>query len=253
MANKKTEWLVAPLIVTLFISSFFTPQGHAQVTLTVGEGSGLPGSLENPVTVSLNNPNDGARAVQVDVCDVDNYLSCTACETTERTTSFECETNELEGGCCRVILVPFGANVVEEGEGPIFIIRYDVSGEAPEGECKDLNPVDAKIAGENLESLDVTLEAGEFCFLTSSSTTTTTKKCACAVNELYSRNSEEVKVLRNFRDQVLRKTQSGRELIRLYYQVSPAIMKAIKEDKGLREKVKETIDKALPLIKGEEE
>ncbi len=46
---------------------------------------------------------------------------------------------------------------------------------------------------------------------------------------------------------------SGQELIRLYYQFSPAIMKAIEEDKGLREKVKEIIDKALPLIKGEAE
>ena len=230
---------------------------QADVTLMVGDGSGSPGSTDNPVVVTLDNPDDMIKGVQLDLCDVDDFLSCTTCDTAERATDFSCSINEIDGGCCRIILVSLTGGSMEAGTGPIFTINYDVLEGAPSGECRDLdlNPEEVEIADEMGEPItgDVITVSGEFCFLASSSTTTTSQKRICAIKEIYSKNSEEVKILRNFRDQVLRKTQSGRELIRLYYQFSPAIMKAIAEDKGLREKVKEIIDKTLPLIEGEAE
>ena len=146
----------------------------ANVVLTIGDGSGAPGSSGNPVVVSLDNPNDKVKGVQVDVCDVDDYLACTGCETTNRTTGFSCTAEEHESGCCRVLLFDFGGGSINEGEEPIFTLSYDVSGEAPTGECRELSTEEEKVSDENQQPLEVTSESGEFCFLTSSTTTTTT-------------------------------------------------------------------------------
>jgi len=75
----------------------------------------------------------------------------------------------------------------------------------------------------------------------------------CSAEKIYGVYSEETKHLRFFRDNVLNKTQEGRELIRLYYKWSPAIVKAMEEDEEFEEWVKEMIDGVLPLIKGEVE
>jgi len=74
----------------------------------------------------------------------------------------------------------------------------------------------------------------------------------CPTEELYGEDSEETELLRNFRDNVLSKTPEGQELIRLYYQWSPAIVRAMDEDGEFKEEVKEMIDGILPLIGGEE-
>ncbi|MBW2222490.1 MAG: hypothetical protein JRF22_08190 [Deltaproteobacteria bacterium] len=50
---------------------------------------------------------------------------------------------------------------------------------------------------------------------------------------------------------MLARTPEGRELIRLYYQWSPAIVKGMEEDEELKQEVKEMIDGILPTI-GEE-
>jgi len=43
----------------------------------------------------------------------------------------------------------------------------------------------------------------------------------------------------------------GQEIIRLYYQLSPTIVKAMEEDEGFKEEAKEMIDGVLEMI-GEE-
>ena len=52
---------------------------------------------------------------------------------------------------------------------------------------------------------------------------------------------------------VLNKTSEGQELIKLYYEWSPAIVKAMEEDEEFKEEVKEMIDGVLELIKIEAE
>lgn len=146
----------------------------AEVTLTIGDGSGYPGSSENLVEVMLNNTNHKVRSIQVDVCDIDNYLSCEECDTTARTTAFSCLISELDNGCCRVIVAAIGDDSIEEGTGTIVTLAYNVSEEAPAGECRDLNPEEEKVSDDTQQPLAANLEAGEFCFLTSTSTTVTT-------------------------------------------------------------------------------
>lgn len=67
---------------------------------------------------------------------------------------------------------------------------------------------------------------------------------------LYGNSSREVELLRKFRDKVLSKTSAGQEVIRLYYKWSPMIVEEMKADINIKMKVKEIVDKILPLVGG---
>ena len=51
-------------------------------------------------------------------------------------------------------------------------------------------------------------------------------------------------------DNLLSQTPEGREVIKLYYELSPVIVKAIENDEDFKGKVREVIDGALELITG---
>ena len=82
-------------------------------------------------------------------------------------------------------------------------------------------------------------------------TTVPTPAPPCTAEKIYGEDSDEVELLRYFRDNVLNQTPEGRELIRLFYLWSPAIVKAMEEDEGFKEEMKEMIDRVLSLIKEE--
>ena len=52
---------------------------------------------------------------------------------------------------------------------------------------------------------------------------------------------------------MLSKTPEGQEIIDLYYEWSPFIVKVVEEDEEFKEKVKSIIEGALPLIREEAE
>ena len=85
---------------------------------------------------------------------------------------------------------------------------------------------------------------------TTSSTSTTVTTGICPSETIYGEFADETELLRNFRNNVLSKTAEGQELIKLYYQWSPVIVKALREDEAFKEEVKAMIDGILPLIKG---
>jgi hypothetical protein len=82
---------------------------------------------------------------------------------------------------------------------------------------------------------------------TPDTTTTTTKEC-CPSKKIYGEHSEEVELLRYIRDNVLNKTPEGQALIRLYYEWSPVVVKAMENDEVFKEDVKEMIDGVLGLV-----
>jgi hypothetical protein len=86
---------------------------------------------------------------------------------------------------------------------------------------------------------------------TGSSTTTTTPITTTTTTSPQPCPVEEVELLRYFRDNVLNKTTEGQELIRLYYELIPAIAKAMEEDEEFKEELKKIIDGTLPLIEEE--
>lgn len=185
MIGKKTKTLSIKLIVNLCFLIFFPLLSQAaDVTLTIGDGSGFLGSTGNPVEVSLDNPNDKVKGVQMDVCDVDDYLTpipndpdnyIFACVPSERTTHFSCKINEQEDGCVTILLWSAEMDeqgdpyLIKKGSGAIFTIKYDVSKDAPPGECRDLNPKNIKVSDKLGNLLEATSEKGEFCFFNCSS------------------------------------------------------------------------------------
>lgn len=86
---------------------------------------------------------------------------------------------------------------------------------------------------------------------TTSSTTTTISSQPCPTEEIFGTYSEKTELLRYFRDDVLSQTPEGQEIIRLYYEWSPVIVKAMEEDENFREEVKKMTYGVLGLI-GEE-
>jgi hypothetical protein len=70
----------------------------------------------------------------------------------------------------------------------------------------------------------------------------------CALSPLYGEGSEEVELLRAFRDEVLSQSPVGQEIIELYYMWSPTIAKIMEEDEEFKKNVKEIIDGMLELI-----
>ncbi len=169
--------LLKVLSVCLCLSVCFVTlpysMAQAQVTLTVGDGSGAVGSDERSVELTLNNPSEKVRAVQLDICDVDDYISSSDCNTTTRSSNFTCSANELETGCVRVVLVSLEGAVIEEGNGPICTILYNVSSSAPPEECRALNPENEQVGNDTGISLGVSTASGEFCFTEATTTTTT--------------------------------------------------------------------------------
>jgi outer membrane protein assembly factor BamB len=71
----------------------------------------------------------------------------------------------------------------------------------------------------------------------------------CPVKELYGEHAEETEILRYFRDNILSKDPEGQEIIKLYREWSPVIVKAMKEDETFRDELKALIDGFLPLIR----
>jgi len=82
-------------------------------------------------------------------------------------------------------------------------------------------------------------------------TTTSSATQPCTAEEIYGEDSEEVELLRHLRDNVLGATPEGQEMIRLYYQWSPIIVKTIENDDESKEEIKEIIDGLLLLIRAE--
>jgi hypothetical protein len=71
----------------------------------------------------------------------------------------------------------------------------------------------------------------------------------CPMTIALGSDSKDLKTLRKFRDEVLSKTPAGQEIVKLYYQWSTVIVKAMEQDEGFKEDVKEMIEDILPMIK----
>jgi hypothetical protein len=79
-------------------------------------------------------------------------------------------------------------------------------------------------------------------------TTTTAPDTTCPAEAIYGEGSVEVVLLRAVRDNLLRRTPDGRELIKLYYQWGPLIVRAMHADEQFKEDVKKMIDGILVLM-----
>jgi len=75
----------------------------------------------------------------------------------------------------------------------------------------------------------------------------------CLAKKIYGEHSKETEILRYIRNNILNQTTEGKELIKLYYQWSPVIVKAMEKDEEFKGEVKELIDGVLGLVDEEAE
>ena len=79
-------------------------------------------------------------------------------------------------------------------------------------------------------------------------TTTPGPISLCPIQTIYGTDSTETQLLRSMRDNILSKTHEGRELIKLYYQWSPVIVKAMEADEEFKEDVKVIVDEIVGMV-----
>ena len=80
-----------------------------------------------------------------------------------------------------------------------------------------------------------------------SSTTTSTTDNLCPIETLYGVSSRETKLLRSIRDDLLCLSPEGQEIIKMYYQWSPVIVKAM-EDQRVRNDIRVIFDGIVSFL-----
>ena len=73
----------------------------------------------------------------------------------------------------------------------------------------------------------------------------------CSMVKIYGEGSDEVAVMRYLRDNVLSKSETGQEIIRLYYMLNPVIANAVQNDDEVKEELKAMVDGILGLVLAE--
>ena len=68
---------------------------------------------------------------------------------------------------------------------------------------------------------------------------------------VYGEDSPEAELLRYFRDTVLSSTHEGREIIKLYYEFSPALTGVMAGDEKLTSEIRAILDSVLSLARSE--
>ena len=129
--------------------------------------------------------------------------------------------------------------------------EYSLNGVCDSGDSKGFVWIEFPVLTGSLLIDQLDLFCPEITTTSTSSSTTTVPLLICPFQELYGEHSKEVEYLRYVRDKVLRKTPEGRELIKLYYQLSPAIVSAMEEDKLFKEELREIMKGVLSMITGE--
>ncbi len=158
---------IVPLFLSFFILFFFCPLTNAAVTLTVENSVGYPGSNERSVDVRLDNPDDNIRAVTIDICDADNYLTCTGCALSEKDDNqcFTCSATEQVNGCCRVVLYALNPDeLIEPGTDSLITVNYSISNSAPVPVCRNLNLQNVQVSNEFNLDVDAIPISGNMCF-----------------------------------------------------------------------------------------
>ena len=65
----------------------------------------------------------------------------------------------------------------------------------------------------------------------------------------YSRDDEETELLREYRDKVLSKSATGRQMIKTYYELSPAVAEVLQKNDTARANARRVLDSLMPAIR----
>jgi len=164
MKKKCTPIRLAGIALSILLAVCLASCRQAEVILAIGSGSGAPGSENNMVEISIDNPAQAIKGIQADICDEGNYLQGVACEPVGSASAFTCAYNELSDGCFRIILLSLSGDVIPEGEGSIIRISYNVSEDAPDDRCVALTASNTAVSDEERNPIATVIQKGSFCF-----------------------------------------------------------------------------------------
>jgi hypothetical protein len=122
------------------------------------------------ITIDLDNPTHKVAEMNMEICTEDNYLTLAGCDTTDRTDGFLCRSRGSDDGCSSVTLFSMNQlDLIEAGAGPIFILRYALSEEAPAEECTTFSTKNTFATDDGSNAVEVVSSPGEYCFVSVSS------------------------------------------------------------------------------------
>lgn len=133
--------------------------GHAN-TITINPGSGMPGSSNNVISISLYNELP-IRGIQLQIADTLNYLRADSAWTVGRAQDFNVAFNQNSGEPF-VTLLLFSTQSITPSDGPIIKLSYSVDSAAPLQTSINLVCSEAILTDENYRSVDVTTLNGVF-------------------------------------------------------------------------------------------
>jgi hypothetical protein len=105
-------------------------------------------------------------------CIAKDNMACTACFVNEdRTPEYICSAHEITDpedsayGCCRVVLFNTEPDdLIQQGDGAVALIKYDIFGDLTSKDCIPLWPYNIKVADQYNEALCAVPKQGELCF-----------------------------------------------------------------------------------------
>jgi len=119
----------------------------------------------------------------------------------------------------------------------------------PVGSLNGLVPADDLEGGARPGGNGVDMGAYEYGAEIVSTTTTTTSPEPCPAEQIYGEGSQEIELLRWTRDNLLRNTPEGQEIMKLYYQWQSPMVVAMNTNKEFKEMVRSLFASTLLLLR----
>jgi hypothetical protein len=134
--------------------------------------------------------------------------------------------------------------------GPVKVTFTDIDGDGifdDQDNCPDVsNPDQADYDNDGRgDACDVYI----YTTTISISTTSTVPANQCAAEAIYGSESEETELLREYRDKVLNKSATGRQMIEAYYEASPAVAEVLQQNETARTSARRVLDSLMPAIR----
>jgi hypothetical protein len=230
-------------------------------------------SSDNPCLPNLecNEESDACSGCLNDE-ECDDELFCNGAERCEngvcQSENVPCEEGEQcdeENDECKIPPAPCEISVEPDTAGVVSGQTLNFTISTASGDCTDFDyrwsvksdidsTIDKKngnyVAGNNNDLFATVTDVVSVVDQTSGSeaSATVTVSWKCFLIQLYGEDMETIALLRNFRDHVLSKTPEGREVIRLYYELSPFIVNTMEKDGVFKDEVRALVEGIMPLI-----
>ena len=150
--------------IDICLQNLEVPVGGFQMDICENpyRGCSISGGTCNDDSDCPSGPTDTCEIIGADP----DCLTCVECELTERTTVFDCVVNELDNGCCRIILfAKHPGGLINPGECDIVTIVYEIKdSEECCDECIEIDGTNIVVVDEYGYQVDAVIgDLGTVC------------------------------------------------------------------------------------------